>query len=219
MFSLRSISVYSFLTAVCLAAPLCATADPTRLSMTFSGTEVVVSGVTPKHQAVLVGLANEPMGYYANLVTFHELLEDTDGDGIVHFDTKSRVAWKSIWGAVDLQTGDFMVAHPERSRGRQIDFKGQGLGRDANGKFNKLEHAGQWLDVLLVKPTGDVFRTVVVDGGPLDEDGKSDNVIHASLSSMELARGQGEKPDEYRQNDVLFVIDPDELTMVAVKVK
>ena len=193
-------------------------ADPSRLVVTFSGAEVVITGGTPRGQIALIGLAREPMGYYTEVKSFCELL-DVDGDGKVVFDTKSTGTWKSIWGVVDLRTGDHLVASPERSPGKEIGFRGKGLGKGADGKLSKLEHEGEWLELLLVKPTGDVYRAIVVDGGPMDEDGVGDRIVHPSLDAFEIARGKGGKPDEYRNGDVLFAIDVNKLTMVAVRVK
>jgi hypothetical protein len=217
MLSLRPVRSLFYGLAL-LAMPLCAIAAPSRLAVTFSGTEVVISGATPNSRAVLVGLAQEPLGYYSSQRTFCETL-NTDSGGIAHFDTKSERLWKSIWGAVDLASGDYFVAQPERSRGRQTEFKGKGLGKGANGKLSKLEQEGQWLELMLVKPGGDVFHALVVDGGPFDEDGTNDGVVHPSVDALELVKGKGEKPDEYRADDVLFVINPDDLSMVVVKVK
>jgi hypothetical protein len=168
---------------------------------------------------VLIGLAREPLGYYSNLQPFVEQIDDSDSDGITRYELQSANDWKSIWGAVDLQSGDYVVSRPDRSPGRQVNFKGRGLGRGANGKLSKLEHEGQWLELMLVRPTGDVFQALVVDGGPFDEDGRNDNVVNVSFDALNLAAGKGTKQDEYRAGDVLFVIDPDDLSMVAVKVK
>lgn len=205
--------------AFCLAALTPASAAPPRLAISFSQADVVISGVTPGGRVVLIGLAREPLGYYSNLQPFVEQIDDSDSDGITRYELQSANDWKSIWGAVDLQSGDYVVSRPDRSPGRQVNFKGRGLGRGANGKLSKLEHEGQWLELMLVRPTGDVFQALVVDGGPFDEDGRNDNVVNVSFDALNLAAGKGTKQDEYRAGDVLFVIDPDDLSMVAVKVK
>jgi hypothetical protein len=208
-----------FVVMVCLVVRLHAAADPSRLSIVFSPTDLVISGSTPRGQVALIGLMREPLGFYSRVTPVCEVLDDPDGDGTTRYEFTSKRAWKSVWGVVDLTTGDYVVAHPDRSPAKQVDVKGKGLGRGRNGKLSKLEHEGQWLQLLLVKPSGDVFQAMVVDGGPLDEDGANDNLINVSLEALDLARGKGEKPDEYHAGDVLFVIDPDELTMAVVRVK
>lgn len=209
-----------FVVLVCLSVPFTADADPTRLVVVFSGTEIVISGMTPKGQVALVGLVREPRGYYSRLTPYSEVLDDADGDGTARFTINAnQTTWKSVWGVVDLRTGDYTVATPERSPGKRVEFRGKGIGRAANGKLSRLEHEGQWMHLWLVQAGGDVFETRVVDGSALDADGQNDNVVNISLDSLQRARGKGEKPDEYRAGDVVFVADPDALTMVAARVK
>jgi hypothetical protein len=220
---LCSSSVRAAVIALCLALPFAAAhADPSRLTVVFSPTDVVISGSTPRGDVALIGLMREPLGYYSRVTPVYELLADPDGDGTTRYELEARHAWKSVWGVVDLTTGDYVVARPERSPGKHVEVKGKGLGQGKNGKLSRLEHEGQWLTLLLVKPDGNLFAAMVVDGGPLDQDGENDNVIRVDMEALELARGKGEKPekpDHYRAGDVVFVVDVDELTMSALKVK
>jgi hypothetical protein len=195
-----------------------AVAAPTRLSVAFTASDVKIGGITPKGQVVLVGLIREPRGDHSRITPVSVVLDDADGDGTVTYAIGIENNWKAVWGAVDLKSGDFTFARPERSRAREIDFKGQGFGRSANGKLTTVEHEGAWLYMILVQSTGDVDESVVFDGGPLDQDGRQ-NVIRASIDGFRHIRGKGSKPDEYRPGDVLFVINADDLSMVSARVK
>lgn len=206
------------LVAACLLVQAAALAAPARISVSFTGADVVVSGATPNGQVVLVGLARQPLGDRTRVVPYCQLL-DSGRDGTAHFPINGSLDWKSVWGAVDLTTGDTVVGHPDRSPGRQAEWRGKGLGRDGNGKLNRIEQQGDWLLLMLVQPSGDVFQSSVVDGGPADEDKRSDGTITLSLDSFETRRGKGSRPDEARPGDVLFVMNVDDLSMVAERVK
>lgn len=188
--------------------------------LTFDGSTVVVSGVTPKGSVLLCGALNEPKGYYIQLSPVSVVLTDDDGDGVVRYDTKASVAWRSVWAATDLETGDYTTGWPSRSRAKQVPFRGRGLVHAANGKLNQVEHAGDMLNVVVARPHGNGWTGQFVDGSGNDADGKPDGKVNMAIGKLKPVRPDATAAplDELIASDVVFVIDAEHLEIVASKV-
>lgn len=203
-----------------LALPLWAGGPPPKGPvLTFDGSTVIVTGVTPKGSVLLCGALNIPRGYYIELSPVSVVLTDDDGDGVVRYDTQVSVAWRSVWAATDLATGDYTTGWPSRSRAKQVQFHGRGLVHAANGKLNQVEHAGDMLNVVVARPHGNSWAGQFVDGSGNDADGKPDGKVNMGLDKLKgVGAGGAAPPDELLPDDVVFVIDAAHLEIVASKV-
>ena len=213
---------FAFFAAIVLilALPLWAAPPAKGPVLTFDGSTVVVSGVTAKGSVLLCGALNIPRGYYIELSPVSVVLTDDDGDGVVRYDTQASVAWRSVWAATDLATGDYTTAWPSRSPAKQVQFRGRGLVHAANGKLNQVEHAGDMLNVVVARPHGNGWAGEFVDGAGNDADGKPDGKVNMGVGNLKsVGTGAGAAPpDELLPDDVVFVIDAAHLQIVATKV-
>jgi len=187
-------------------------------TISFTNTTVKVTGATANGKVVLVGVALEPRAYHNRLNIFRDVLEDTDGDGIITKDLDNSVFWKAIWGVEDLQTRSYATGHPDRSPGRERPRE-LTFAPLANGPITTIAESGELLEFVLVRPSGDVYIAQVVDGGSDDRDGESNGQITASIDSFVLVAGTGTPPDRFNTDDVVFVFDADLLTITPVKVQ
>src|SRR5688572_23597319 len=95
-----SILLPGFVVSAILATPAFAAAPVVR----FSGIDVTMTVTTGGSVALLVA-AHEPDYYMHRVVARPLLLVDDDNDGKVSFEPPHGVAFRSIWIAIDLQTG------------------------------------------------------------------------------------------------------------------
>jgi len=193
-------------------------AAATTLSVTFQGSAVEVTGATPHGNVVLSGVALEPRGYYSRLNVFHDVLEDTDGDGVVRKEYSGITIWKSVWSAVDLQSHTWIGALPERSPGRLPEQTPAGAIEQSIDPVTYLVQPGELVELVYIRPTGDVFQAQVVDGGSDDGDGEANEQVKVSIDAFDQVAGTGQKPAAFQAGDLIFVVNSDDLSLTAVKV-
>jgi hypothetical protein len=193
-------------------------AAATTLSVTFQGSAVEVTGATPHGKVVLSGVASEPRGYYSRLHVFNEVLEDTDGDGVIHKEYTGITIWKSVWSVVDLGSHTWVGALPERSPGRLPEHTPAGAVEQSIDPLAYVIQPGELVELVYVRPTGDVFQAQVIDGGSDDGDGEANEQVKVSIDTFVQVAGTGQKPATFQPGDLIFVVDPDDLSLTAVKV-
>jgi len=60
-------------------------------------------GLTPGTQALVYGLGSGSNGLDRLFWEWHEVVTDTDNDGVVTFTVTQNIPWRSIWAVVDLR--------------------------------------------------------------------------------------------------------------------
>jgi hypothetical protein len=194
-----------------------APSGPPAPSIAFAKTSVTVSGITPKGQAVLFGVAREiAEDDVATLVRRSQVLTDDDADGIVRFDLDRDVPFRSVWVAVDLATGQFATAAPEGYPLRQVSWRGSGIERGAS-RSDRVDDARSFAEVLLVRPGVGAWQLTVGDGSGNDDDGAADGRITAALDRMTPVAGTAPPPARFDPSDVVVLIDPNRMELTVVR--
>jgi hypothetical protein len=194
--------------AAVLVVALAALPAHAQLAIGFEENAVVVKGVTPGGSVVWFGIARERPGRITRVVRRDSVLPDSDGDGLVRFDLERSVAVQSIWAAVDLTSGAFVVATPEGMPRREVALPGNSFRRSPVGAVNALQDSREFLEILVVRPGEGAWSLSVGDGGSSDADMQPDGNIEATLASMRPLQGSKGAFDQLLPGDVVIVVDP-----------
>lgn len=214
----RSSRSPSVLLALFLLAAAAGPAAAASLRLTVGPSGLSVSGISPKGRAVLFGITREVApDDVATILPHLDVLSDDDGDGAVSKDLGQPMPRRSMWVAVDLASGDFDAAAPERFRLQKVGWKGRGLDRRPDGR-DQVEDARPFAEVLVVRPGVGAWTLRLGDGGPGDADGAADGRIAAALDRLEPLAGSPAPPSRFAPGDVVLLLDPNAMEMVLVKV-
>jgi hypothetical protein len=204
----------SFLVVFCLLGSVTpAVAAPPVVS--FEPQAVTAAGVTPKGRLVWFSIAREISRNAAKIVPRIEQVDDDDGDGQVRLDLARPVPLRSIWFAVDLETGETGVAAPEGFPLLEATLPDQAIA----AALDRLDLERQFVYLLLVRPGVGAWTLRVGDGGSSDEDRQPDGTLRAALASLEgLGPVPIPPPERFSPKDVLLVIDPNRMEFLRFQV-
>jgi hypothetical protein len=200
----------SFLSSFLFAAVASAqqNAGPPRLS--FETSAVVASGLTPSKSVIWFGVEYGLDAEFSADIRQHDGVGMAAADGTARLDLDQPLAPRSIWVAVDLDSGQYVVAGANGYRILKPDtvasrVAGGGQASDA------LVDQRQYLIGVAVRPGVGAWSFAGGDGGPRDQDGASDGHLSFAVNQFDPLDGSPAAPDTVAANDLWFVIDP--LTM------
>jgi hypothetical protein len=181
--------------------------------VTLGADAVTVEGITKTASAVVFGVARRSLEFGERLETRFDLVEDTNNDGAIRFEVAEGLPWKSVWAAVDLTTGEFTLAVPEGFPLLETPFPGQGIG----SALNTLETAGDFEQLLWVRPALGAWALTVGDGGVNDGDGEGNHRILADVSRFTAVGKSPAAPDKFAPGDVLVGVEAHTLNVFAAR--
>jgi hypothetical protein len=183
--------------------------------LTLEPQAVTASGLTPKGRVVWFSVAREISRRAATIVPRIELALDDDGDGQVRLDLHQDVPLRSIWFAVDLETGEAGVTAPEEFGLQETALPARAI----PAALNRLDLERRFLYAVLVRPGVGAWMLRAGDGGPQDEDGEPDGTLRATLASFTgLGPTPLPPPTHVSARDLLLVIDPNRMDFLRFRV-
>lgn len=184
-------------------------------ALTFEPQAVAASGITPKGRVVWFSVAREISRRAATIVPRIEQVADDDGDAKVRLDLGQDVPQRSIWFAVDLETGEAGVATPEDFPLLEAELPARAI----PAALNRLDLERQFVYVVLVRPGVGAWKLRAGDGGASDEDGQPDGTLRAALASLEsIGPSPAPPPERFSPKDLLLVIDPNRMEFLRLQV-
>jgi hypothetical protein len=192
--------------AVCLAIPVfAAAAEPVSISLTQ---DVVRVASRPGSTIAILSVAQEPFNSAWRLVARRELLPDDDDDGSFVYRPEHGVSFRSIWIAIDVQTGAVAHALPAGYIAEEMHERAAGRGRAVEVATNTLDVSRDRVEFLLVRPGEGAWTLSAREGGADDRDGLSNGRLRLNLPRLRaLGPGNGGPPDALREGDVVAVLD------------
>jgi hypothetical protein len=180
-------------------------------SFLFQPDSVQASGLTPAGDVVVLGAARIAEGYSRHMATGAERVSDADGDGIVDVRRGARTPKHSVWIAVDLSSGVSSVASP--------DPDGAALVREklSMGQLRQLTRNGDYVMFLVVRPRVGAWTRTVEDSGVYDSDGTPDLKVKLDVERMQPVGDSPSAPRHLEKTDVVFAVDPMNLTVVELR--
>lgn len=201
---------------VCALISVPASAAPFRV--TLEADAVVVSGVTAKGKAALLGVTRE-IGEddYPTVKRHLEVLADEDGDGTIRYPVAPGVPVRSVWAVVDLTSGDHDSISPVKFGERRVNWRGRGLERRSDGR-DAVEDQRTILELLVVRPQAGAWALRVRDGQETDGDGLIDGRLQGVLDDMQPLGESPQAPSVLQKDDVVMALDPAAMEITLVKV-
>ena len=186
--------------------------------VTLETDAVLVSGMTPKGQVVLIGVTREIGDDDFPEVRRHlEVVADEDGDGAVRYPVAEGVPLRSLWAVADLVSGDHDVVSPEKFGSRRVNWRGRGVQRRNDGK-DAIEDQRTILELLVVRPQVGAWALRVRDGNETDEDGLIDGRLQGTLEQMKPLAASPQPPSVFQRDDLVLALDPAAMEITLVKV-
>lgn len=201
--------VFAMVSVPVSAAPFRVTLEPDA---------VVVSGVTAKGKAALLGVTRE-IGEddYPTVKRHLEVLLDDDGDGTIRYPMEAGIPMRSVWAVVDLTSGDHDAASPQKFGERRVNWRGRGLQKRSDGR-DAVEDQRTILELLVVRPAAGAWALRVRDGAESDGDGVIDGRLSGVLDSMQPLADSPAPPAVLQKDDVVLALDPSAMEITLVKV-
>lgn len=199
----------SMCTLILALAAVSASASP---AVAFTPRSVHVSGLTSRSDLIYLEAARVARGYARDMVTVAKRLSDSDADGAVDLPFGPRVPLHSLWIVVDLESGTSTVASPHPNGPTHTQEK-------LNvGQLRQLSRDGGYRMFLLVRPRVGAWSQIVADSGIYDSDGPvPDEKVKLDIERMQAVGDSPEAPRHLEQTDVVFVVDPINLTAVELR--
>ena len=177
---------------------------------------IVISGATPGGNLVLFSVAREPLQYaFRTATAFHSII--ADGSGSARLDLPRPVVPRSVYAVVDAESGQYTVATPENPEVRFETFPAKALTKK-DGEYAMLDIETRWLEAIVVRPKKGAWRISSLDGAPLDLDGIADGHTTIDASAMIHFTGDDATPGRFRNRDVVIVVDPSRMLVMATEV-
>jgi hypothetical protein len=185
--------------------------------ITFSANGITVGEVTSLGRVLLFGLTRETADYSTRVRRYDEIVTDSDGDRVVAFELETALPFRSVWVAMDLDSGGYAVAAPAGLQLRVVPWRGRGVVRNP-GHVDSLETTGGLLELLVVRPGKQLaaWALTVGDGGGADVDGAEDGLIAAELSDFRPLLDSGTPPEHLLPTDIVAMVDPRTLEVSVV---
>ena len=200
-----------FLLTVMAALPAAAA---NRLAATVTPSAVVFSGVTHGGELVLFAASIGMDRGTLQRGRFTEVLADADGDGVVTYEPKRGIPFRSVWAGVDLQSGSIAVAAPE---GYELQHSNVLLGKlknDGDGLPAALEVDRFSVHVLLVRPGKGAWLYMGAQGGAKDRGNGRDGLLTAFFEDAKpIVTKHDKAPKQLRKGDVIAVLDPSQMDL------
>ena len=182
------------------------------LSVSFNGSVVRVSGVTPRGQVALISVMREANAkMITRLNDTQQLLTDSDGDGAVEYDFKKDVPIRSVWAVVDVDSGSSLITAPGEFPTSESLLPAGFVKNAPADEFDTLIGEHMLLHVLWVHPGrggSGVWFMRSADGGANDKDGKTNGRAVLSTASFLPLGDSGKAPKKLKKGDVLVLLDP-----------
>jgi hypothetical protein len=205
-----------FLAAVAVSLALSAAAQdqgkPPSIHFTAHG--ATISGATPNGRVVLFGVGVQPGGYYVAPFKWSGLL-DCDKDGSATVDFGTTVSQSTIWGVVDVRTGDAALVTPA---GRPVPaerIRPYALRRHGTA-VSEFSFKHPVVDLVYIDPAGGVWTGATSDGSKTDRDGPN-GVSTISVDDFQPLGTTTGTPGELKPGGRLIAIDSIRMQAISLR--
>jgi hypothetical protein len=203
-----------------LLAPLVAEGQgksPEKTSVRFEQKSIVVEGVNPGREILLFGVWHQPIPHSTSVRRWDRIAADEDRDGKVVFTFDADIPFRSIWAAVDMHGGEFVVASPEGFDLRTNPLPG-GAMKKAGDDVVALDFESYSADWLVVRGGAGAWRYDARQNDPLTDESPDGSVIRVDPAKFTAVAGKAPAPKVLTPGDLILLIDPFELNFYFAKV-
>ena len=193
-------------------------AQPT---LTLEPAAVLLDGATPGGQVAWLSVSRRPMETHQRVEILRQLTP-VDAAGRAVLEPAEPVTLKSLWVAVDLETGEWVTAAAEVSVLREEALRPKAFVGDGSGARTRLLQERRQLEVLVVLPRSEAGPAAawagrVEDGGALDAGTAWDGQVALRIEALPPLPDGGEAAAAFEAGDVVVVIDPERMTVRSTR--
>jgi hypothetical protein len=181
---------------------------PPAPQLSFETSAVLANGgLTPGRPVIWFGVEYGLDAEFSTHIQETHAVGTVAADGTARLDLDHPLAPRSIWVAVDQDSGHYTVAGANGFRLLKPDQPSQlVLGDDT--KADALADQRQYLMGLAVRPGTGAWSFSGGDGGPRDQDGQNDGHLSFALDGFDPLDGSPAAPARAAAGDLWFVVDP-----------
>jgi hypothetical protein len=175
------------------------------------------SNLTPGKTVWVLGLTRDVVLYQPQMGHI-EAAYPVAADGSFTLKMKSLAPLASMWLLVDMATGRYTMSSPPGFSPRRVAYSGNALKSNGLGEVKHIETYLSVAEVVLIRPGTGGWTMSAVDGGPRDDDHKADSRTQFLSDAMTRIGDSPEPPKKIEKGDIVFVLDPRELTWFVIEV-
>jgi len=199
-------------------APLSA-ADTPSLAVQLSTREVRVSNVSSGGEVVLFAASLINGRYGVHQRTGAKAFTDSDGDGVVTYVDARGISDRSVWIAVDVETGSYAIATPLGFALQRLPFPTTLLKKDAEGILGLFDHDMLRAEMLIVRPRVGAWRLAAHEGENGDSDKLHNGKLSLAAADARPVAGPTTPPSRLKRRDVIAVLNPGTLEVYVGEVE
>lgn len=192
-----------------------ATSTPT---IALSGNSVRVDGVTPGGQTILFSASLRSSDGVIVQSCIARSLWDDDRDGSSLYSGRT-IPLRSVWLAVDVETGRYTVATPTGFDLTPLPISSTAFRRDLDGIAGVYDLQELAAEVLVVRPGAGAWRLRAFEGGSGDADHLRNGRMSLPVESTTPVPGTTASPPRHlRKGDIIAIIEPNRLELFVVEI-
>ena len=204
--------VQSITLLLTLLAPVAVfAADPPPLQIAVSAQDVQVTNVTPGGTVVFYSAGIASDRGVLRLRKAAAMVTDTARAGSVTFSQGQLIPFRSVWIAVEMETGRFTVGGPTGYDLSLRSFPVTHLHGDGDGTIGLADLNQLSGQMLIVRPKSGAWEVVAAEGGMGDADHARNGKLSLSVEDTKPIGNSGPPPKRLKNGDVVAVIDPHRL--------
>lgn len=184
-------------------------------AISFGSDTVTVTGLNGFGGAAWFSVSRSRPGPTTRVTADHGVLE-TRYSPSVTITPDHPVSAHSVWAAVDMISGDFVVAAPPDAVLREVTAPGEVSG-NIGYSLATIPLEFPYAHVFVVRAESGAWYGFADDGGSDDTDRSSDGSLHVAPGSLTPVADSGAPPNELLPGDVIVTINPSNLCYWAVR--
>jgi len=191
-----------------LSTSLVSAADAPPLELTIAAAGVRVGNVTAGSDVVVLVASVEGEGGVLRHRSGAKVFRDDDGDGVVVVADGRGIPLRSVWVAVDVDTGRSAIASPAGFPLQSSPLPDSLLEEDGEGVIGVLDLQQRNAEMLLVRPKSGAWRLRAHEGGNGDGDKHANGKLRLDAADATAVSGDTPAPKRLKKGDVIALIDP-----------
>lgn len=176
--------------------------------------------VTPGDAVQFFFVAWPDRPWHPHLMTRSQL-RSADHRGIAIYQMSGEpVPLKSIWCAVNLETGEYVIDTPPDYPLVVEDFPPSALGYNPSSqKLEYIDLSGRRLEIMVIRPGKGAWRLGISDGDQSDLNGPNNRAVRTHVGSFNDEFGKGNSLTSLERGDVVVVVDPRTMSVLHTVVE
>ncbi len=182
-------------------------------ALSFQGSDVVATQLTPGASLVLFAISRETPAWMPHVVSHVEVIPGEKNDGQFTFDGGTGAQSDSIWALAEVETGMMALAIPAGAPVRQLPAGALGLATgESNVAVSVTTGVRTHLHLVLVRPGTGAWSLVSCDGSNTDHDGVVNGSQLLDLPDFAALWGETKRPSELEPGDLLIALDSESMS-------